>query len=220
MLLPVPCVRTPFEFRGIAVELLVPDAEALNARYLSSGVAAPYWARLWPASLGLCEFLAGRTELVTGKRVLELAAGLGLPGLLTAHFAEAVTVSDIDPDAVAVMQEAIGLNGLKNARARVVDWAAIPENIRPEIVLLSDVNYDPEVFETLFLSLKSLLESGVTILLSTPQRLMAKPFIERLLPWSQDQLEVAVGAGFVNVFVLMNAKFRMQKPGTLYSLGK
>lgn len=197
----LPCIETRFRFGDTSVTALVPDPVLLNVRRADGVAAAPYWARIWPASIGLCEFLAREPQYLAGKRVLELAAGLGLPGLLAAATAAQVTLSDLDPEAVAVMKAAAVRNGLANVSCRVIDWTAIPEDLRPELVLLSDVNYDPALFSPLFDSMAALLEGGATIVLSTPQRLMAKPFIERLLPWMERQEEAQVGKAFVSVFV-------------------
>jgi predicted nicotinamide N-methyase len=198
----VPCIETPFRFGAHEILALVPDATTLNAQHPVAGASAPYWARIWPAGLGLAQFLAAAPEHVAGKRVLELAAGLGLPGLLAARTAAQVTLSDIDPEAVDVMRATAARNGLQNVDCMVIDWCAIPDTVKPDVVLLSDVNYDPAVFDQLFLALTALLDRGIPILLSTPQRLMAKPFIARLQPRVMQQEEVQVGTAFVSVFLL------------------
>lgn len=63
----------------------------------------------------------------------------------------------------------------------LLDWNHLPPSLRADILLISDVNYDPIAFETLYAVLKKFLAHKAVIILSTPQRLMAKPFIERLL---------------------------------------
>ena len=66
---------------------------------------------------------------------------------------------------------------------------------RPEdAILLSDINYEPNAFATLKTLVFSLLHQGKTILLSTPQRLMAKDFIHLLLPVCKQQEERTVYA--------------------------
>lgn len=66
-----------------------------------------------------------------------------------------------------------------------MDWNHLPDDLSVDVLLLSDINYEPEGFETLFKVIISFLEKGIIIILSTPQRLMAKPFIDRLLPYSK-----------------------------------
>ena len=54
-----------------------------------------YGEYIWPASLVLCDFLKRNSELVRGKRVLELGSGTGIAGLYAAKLgAEHVTLTD------------------------------------------------------------------------------------------------------------------------------
>ena len=48
----------------------------------------PYWARPWPSAVALAALLLQRPELVAGKRVAELGAGLGLAGIAAAMAGE------------------------------------------------------------------------------------------------------------------------------------
>jgi hypothetical protein len=64
------------------------------------------------------------------------------------------------------------------------------------------VNYSPASFPVLFDTICSFLEAGATIILSTPQRLMAKEFITRLLPFTIQQDEVITELGVaISIFV-------------------
>ena len=57
----------------------------------------------------------------------------------------------------------------------------------PDILLLSDVNYESAIFDELLNVLKYFLQHKVPIIISTPQRLVAKQFINSLLPYSSQQ---------------------------------
>jgi predicted nicotinamide N-methyase len=179
-----------FIFGQYQCNALIPDATALQHWYTTQlkanpSTPAPYWAQVWPSAYALCEFIATQPHWLKNKTVLELAAGLGLPSLLAAQLAMHVTCSDYVPEAVALMKESIKKNKQEKIDARLIDWNHLPNNFSVDILLLSDINYEPQVFETLFNVILSFLEKGTTILLSTPQRLMAKPFIDRLLPYSK-----------------------------------
>ncbi len=43
-----------------------------------------YWTRAWPSAIALASIILERPELVAGKRVADLGAGLGLAGLAAA----------------------------------------------------------------------------------------------------------------------------------------
>jgi len=177
-----------------AISLFVPDAAWIQHTYYklsesNEDVIFPYWARLWPAAYALADFLQQNPSYIKGKKVLELAAGLGLPSLVAARYALEVYASDYAPEAVAVMEQSVSHLGLLNVQCGVLNWNHLPDNLLPDVLLLSDINYDPSAFESLFVVLKQFIEKGTQVLLSTPQRLMAKPFIERLLPWCVYQEE-------------------------------
>lgn len=183
-----------------SIGLFIPDNPETIA-----GIHSPYWGKVWPAAIGLCNFLQSSLHYINRKKVLELAAGLGLPGLFAASYANSLCLSDIEPTAVAYMEESVKLNNLTNVQCRVIDWNKAGEMEIPDTLLLSDVNYEPAVFDSLYQSLMYFLNKGCIIILSTPQRLMAKEFINRLLPHVIQQDEVTVEtepATAISIFVL------------------
>ena len=178
-----------FRFGDYKVDAFVPEPSALQQAYekqllTDPATPTPYWAQVWPAAYALCEFIATEPHWLENKKVLELAAGLGLPSLLAAQVATEVVCSDHVPAAVELMQQSIEKNQLTNIKATVIDWNNRTDNLSCDVLLLSDINYEPQVFETVFNVIVSFLQKGTTVLLSTPQRLMAKPFIDRILPYS------------------------------------
>lgn len=179
------------------IKLFVPMADSVKQVYQAqreadSTIPFPYWARVWPAALALSTFLQKEPHYIIGKTVLELAAGVGLPSLLAARYASTVCCSDYLPETLDVVQRSIALNGAANISTRLLDWHRLPADLTPEVLLLSDINYDPREFDVLYGVFTRFLHSGTLMLLSTPQRLMAKPFIERLLPWCIHQEELPV----------------------------
>ena len=200
-----------FYFGDYRFKAFVPDSLALQETFTKQVqkdplTPAPYWAQVWPSAYALCEFIATQPHWLKNKKILELAAGLGLPSLLTAQFATQVTCSDYVPEAVELMQQSVQENKLKNINAMMIDWNHLPNDLSIDVLLFSDINYEPQAFETLFKVIISFLEKGTTILLSTPQRLMAKPFIDRLLPysklWEEKTIIAATPSVTCSVYVL------------------
>lgn len=193
------------------VRLWVPDPLQVRAAYERHKEADPshpfpHWARLWASSKAMAAFLVQNSHYIAGKNVLELAAGLGLPSLVAAAYARTVCSSDYLPEAVEVIGQSVVLNALENVSCRVIDWFHLPDGLQAEVLLLSDINYEPSAFEQLYLVIQQYLRTGTTVILTTPQRLMARPFIERLLPWCTHQEEVQVTdetpATFISILVL------------------
>lgn len=180
------------------LELCIPDVGYIQRLYRDQKhhnpqTPFPYWTQVWPAALAMAEFLARHPEYVQQKKVLELAAGLGLPSLLAARWAKHVYCSDYLPEAVAVIKQSVRHNALSNVTPLVLDWNQLPSDLTTDVLLLSDINYEPSAFSTLYAVLRQFLEKGTTIVLSTPQRLMAKPFIEQILPLAERREEIVIG---------------------------
>ncbi len=186
---------------------MVPEAEALQQSYQRSKLADPqtafpYWAKIWPAAYALADYIDAQPELVKNKRVLELAAGLGLPAMLASQYASQVTGSDYQADAVALLQKAIVANGILNMDARCIDWRQLPQPFLYDVVLLSDINYEPAVFNELFEMILKLQNAAVSIALSTPQRLLARTFVERLLPYCKKQETLWAAGEYISLLQL------------------
>lgn len=170
-----------FVFRDVSVQLFVPDQSFIISQYQDGSLTSPYWSQVWPASIALSEFISNHSHLVLEKEVLELGAGLGLPSMMAAHYARSVICSDYESKAVELIKQSAQLNGLSNLKALCLDWNNLSPELKPDVLLLSDINYDQAAFEKLTSVLERFLEQETTIILSTPQRLMAKIFIAPLL---------------------------------------
>ncbi len=180
----IPSSIQTFHFADRTVQAYLPSIEWVQQQFEKQEKnATPYWAQVWPAAKALCEVLAAEPELVKGKTVLEIAAGLGLPSLLAAQFAKDVTATDYFPDAVEIMKRSAAHNQLSAMHCLVMDWNDMDKKLQPDVLLLSDINYDPESFDTLLVLLSDFIRKGTVVLLSTPQRLVAKSFMERLELW-------------------------------------
>jgi predicted nicotinamide N-methyase len=180
-------MQYPVQLTQIGAEkaIYIPAYEAVKTIYanllqLDPATPFPYWAKVWPSAIALVKVLQKHPSLIRDKTVLELGAGIGLPSLLMANEAKAIQVSDYDSQAVELLQKNIAHLQLQNVQAIQLDWNTIPENITAEVVILSDVNYDPTQFETLTKLIEKFIYQGCTVILSTPQRIMASPFVLEL----------------------------------------
>ena len=178
-----------FHFVDKVIKLEIPDFKELKTYYELSlqpdkePIPFPFWGKIWPAALALSTFLERNRTLIENKRVLEIGAGLGLPGLLAAHFSKEVIISDYLLEPVELIANSIKLNAFRNASARMLDWSQLPDDLDTDVLLLSDVNYDPVQFEALLNMLHGFLGKGCSIILSSPQRIMASSFVRDLMPY-------------------------------------
>jgi len=177
-------MQYPLELTQISAEkaIYVPVYDAVKAIYtdllaMDPASPFPYWAKVWPSAIALVKVLQKHPSLIRDKTVLELGAGIGLPSLLMANEAKTIQVSDYDSEAVELLRKNIAHLQLHNVQALQMDWNDLPENIDPEVIILSDVNYDPTQFESLTKLIQKFIHQGCTIILSTPQRIIANPFV-------------------------------------------
>lgn len=182
---------------GYTIDLFVPNAQEVQDNYLQQKLVQtdlpfPHWTRLWPSALAMGDFIHEHPELVQDQKVLELAAGLGLPSFVAARYAQAVCCSDYLEEAVTTMDKSVRHLQLANVTCELLDWNQLPAGLTADVLLLSDINYDPDQFARLYEVLQRFLKQGTLILLTTPQRLLAKPFIEKLLPFCRQQQEIPV----------------------------
>lgn len=190
-------------FNGIS--LLVPDPEEVKEWYTRSlqegnNPAFPYWTKMWSSALGMVEYLSAKQHLVRDKNVLEVGAGLGLPSLYAAQFASRVIVTDYLPEAVELLDLNIG--NLNNISALLLDWRSLPSSLKTELLLLSDLNYEPDAFEDLLKMIKHFLLLGTHIIIATPQRIMTREFVGLVEKWVRKKVVVEVSGEEVIVVEL------------------
>lgn len=180
-------MQYPVQLTQISAEkaIYIPDYEQVKHIYasllkLDPTTPFPFWAKLWPSSIALLDVLKAHPHLIENKHVLEIAAGIGLPSLMMADITKSIQISDYEKEAVALLQKNIEYLKLQNAEALQIDWNNVPENLHPEVILLSDVNYDPTQFDPLINLIVKFIHQGSTVILSTPQRIMASPFVQKL----------------------------------------
>lgn len=81
----------------------------------------PFWVRIWEASMALTDHLI---HIGLGKKeeILEMGAGMGIPGLFLGAFGHRVTVTDYEEDALELLRMNVKHNGLHNVSVKKLDW--------------------------------------------------------------------------------------------------
>jgi len=165
--------------------IYIPNPELIKPTYAQLIISDiytpfPFWAKLWASSKALTQFLVANPQWVKDKVVLEIGAGIGQPSLSIANKAKQVIISDHNTDAIALIEKNIAHLEITNAKSRVLDWNFFDNTIYADTILLSDINYAPEVFEPLLQMIEHYITNGAIIIIATPQRIMGIPFIESL----------------------------------------
>jgi predicted nicotinamide N-methyase len=139
----------------------------------------PYGVVLWPAAIALAHDVAARAGTFQGRRVLELGAGTGLPGIVAASLGARVVQTDRQELALSVCRR----NGARNAAAieyRLADWTLWDDAERYDWILGSDVLYGEMMHPHLRRIFESNLAPDGRVLLSDPFRQMSLRLLEAL----------------------------------------
>jgi predicted nicotinamide N-methyase len=159
--------------------LLAPrDGEALlSEEAFEHEEFLPYWAELWPSATALARVIARRP--LTGRRVIELGCGLGLPAIAAALAGGRVLATDWSPDSVAITSRNARRNEVE-LDAAVFRWDAPPEPLGPPwpLVLASDVLYEQRNVAALLALLPRLTAAAGEVWLADPGRAPAARFLE------------------------------------------
>ena len=101
----------------------------------------PYGVMLWPASIALAHDLLARAQGLRGKRVLELGAGTGIPGIVAASFGARVLQIDRSDVALHVCKLNLERNRATHVEVQSADWNDFHSAEPFDLILGADVLY-------------------------------------------------------------------------------
>ncbi|NXL91147.1 MET23 protein, partial [Alectura lathami] len=125
-----------------------------------------YGMCVWPCAVVLAQYAWFHGRSLRGRRVLEIGAGVSLPGLVAAKCGAEVILSDSEelPQCLAICQKSCLMNSLPQVPVIGVTWGRIsPEllSLAPvDVILGADVFFDPKDFEDILTTVYFLLEKN------------------------------------------------------------
>ncbi|XP_052902048.1 histone-arginine methyltransferase METTL23 [Anopheles moucheti] len=152
--------RNGASYVGEKLEILIPELPLPGYSFYT-----------WPSAPVLAWFLWERRHSLINKRVLEIGAGTALPGLLAAKCGAHVTLSDCStlPKTLEHIQRCCRLNNLvpgpgKDIEVIGLTWGLFLDQVLQlgplDLILGSDVFYDPSVFEDILVTVSFILEAN------------------------------------------------------------
>jgi methyltransferase-like protein 23 len=169
----------------------------------------PYGVMLWPASIALTHDVLGRADQLPGKRVLELGAGTGMPGLVAASLGARVLQIDRDELALHVCALNSERNRVTSNELRAAEWETFHSDAKFDLIIGSDVLYVTTMHDRLRAICDEYLAPGGVVLFSDPLRSQSLPMLEAmaasgwrvsLAKWS---IQLETGARTIAVYEAM-----------------
>lgn len=138
----------------------------------------PFWVKLWEAAVVLADFMASQPPQADG-RVLELGAGLGVPGLAAAAAGHRVTLSDFEEHILDFQRVSAAASEVdQRVEHLLLDWLEPPELPQYSMIIGAEILFREEFFQPLLRLLRhNLAPGGVVYLAHDIQRRSLHPFL-------------------------------------------
>lgn len=140
----------------------------------------PYGVMLWPASIALAHDVLARGDELRGKRVLELGAGTGMPGIVAAALGARVLQVDHSSLALHVCAMNAERNRVTGVELREADWETFHSDEPFDLVLGADVLYATTMHDRLRAICDLYLAPSGRVLFSDPLRAQSLPMLEAM----------------------------------------
>lgn len=127
-----------------------------------------YGMYVWPCAVVLAQYLWTRRRELRDKTLLELGAGVSLPGVVAARCGAKVILSDSakTPQCLDNCRRSCEANGLQDVAVLDLTWGEVSPDLvllpKLDVILGSDVFYDPQDFEDVLVTVVFLLRKNPT----------------------------------------------------------
>lgn len=164
--------------RGVKIKVVKNSEQILTDSI--NDEETPLWVELWPSSLAMARWLWNNPSLA-GKSVLELGAGLGLPGIVAGLKGARVLQTDYAPEALEVARETAALNMVPDIQTAVADWRDFNITDAFDYIIGSDIMYHPSLNPYLKRIFAYNLRPGGNIVMADAGRKDSLSFIRELM---------------------------------------
>jgi methyltransferase-like protein 23 len=171
-------VSIPIGGREWRVECVTDQGRVLA--YAESHPQAPYGLLLWESAVALARSLHHRSTLVANKQVLELGAGVGLPGLVARSLGAEVWQTDHLTDALEIARLNARVNDVGGIRHFAADWTRWTDDRLYDVILGADILYERGMQTSVVSIFRRNLAPGGFVLLADPGRQQSFDLLARL----------------------------------------
>jgi len=125
----------------------------------------PFWVKIWEASIVLADHLI-RMDLLKGKEILEIGAGMGVTALFLGAFGHKVTVTDHEEDALELLRMNVKHNSLNNVSVKKLDWNKPNLTRKYDIICGSELIYKEDSINPILNLFQRCLQPRGTVFLA------------------------------------------------------
>lgn len=140
----------------------------------------PYWAELWPAAQGLAEYIWESVDF-RGETVLELGAGLGLPGLVAALKGGKTVLTDYKSSALEIAARNAARNKITGVEFILADWRGFSLTEQFDWIIGSDILYNPKLNPYVAAIIDRNLRPRGQLIFAHPGRKVTHDFLRELV---------------------------------------
>lgn len=132
---------------------------------VESGVPV-YYDRVWGLTDRFAAFLHERPELVAGKDVLVVGAGVGMEAVVVGRLSRSVRINDMAPVSLELLERQLRENGIEPAATLPGSFADVPLAPELDLVVACFVVYDRDSARALERLLERAGERGLPVLVA------------------------------------------------------
>ena len=140
----------------------------------------PYYGVLWPAAEGLVELLVKNQVRLKQKKIIEVGCGLAFPSMIASHLKLDILATDFHPGVADFLERNLCHNSLTLNYKRFNWRDPVDEIGQFDIVMGSDVLYEPRHPSDVAMGFKRLLNPGGEVWLSDPGRGYLQKFVDQM----------------------------------------
>lgn len=163
-----PPLFTPVELGGHVYRRLNldhPDPLARVWAEVEAGVPV-YYDRVWGLTDRFAAFLHQRPELVSGKHVLVVGAGVGMEAVVVGRLSRSVRINDMAPVSLELLERQLRENGIEPVASLPGSFADVALDPELDLVVACFVVYDRGSARALERLLERTGERGVPVLIA------------------------------------------------------
>jgi predicted nicotinamide N-methyase len=148
----------------------------------------PFWVKVWEASMVLAHMLASMPS--QGKQtLLELGAGMAVPGLVAAGRGYQVTLMDQQPHVLDFQRVSAAVNHFDDISFRVLNWSKLPDLGSFDRIVGAEILCREEFFQPLLTLFKKYLKDDGEIYMAHDKRRQSVP---KFLNLAQKDFKIGV----------------------------